>query len=104
MKTPLKFSMIFHRFCVRKSSQNTSQKPLKIIKKFDQKINPFFNAFLMDFEVENISKMEPQASHFGAKTITKRLQKFDAKIIDFWGPGGPRPRKDPASKSLRPHK
>ena len=64
--------MIFHRFCIRKSFQNTSTNPPKIITKIDQKINPFFNAFLKDVELQNGSKMPPESSQKPSKKASKK--------------------------------
>jgi len=51
------FLLFFHP----KIFQNISKKPPKITKKIDQKINQIFNAFLLDFELQNGSKRPPES-------------------------------------------
>ena len=74
--------MIFHGFCIRKSSQNTSQKPPKIIKKIDQKFHSFFYPIFIDLGLQKWSKMLPE-------TFLKQLQKLTQNsietIIEFGG-------------------
>ena len=68
--------MIFHWFWIRKSFQNTSKNPPKIIKKIDQEINPFFNAFLLDFELQNGSKKPPESSQNEPVSVREREARY----------------------------
>ena len=90
----------FHPKCARKWSQDQCKIHPKMVPKSVQESDLFFYGFLTSKWSLRPLILEPKRSPNG-------FQKFNAKIIDFWGPGGPRPRKireNPAAKSLRPHK
>ena len=87
----------FHPKCARKWSQNQCKIHPKTVPKSVQESDLFFYGFLISKWSLRPLILEPKRSPNG-------FQKFNAKIIDFWGPGGSPPPENPASKSLRPHK
>ena len=85
----------FHPKCARKWSQNQCKIHPKTVPKSVQESDLFFNRFL-------ISKWRLRPIILEPKRSPKGFQKFNAKIIDFWGSGGPRPRKSrPRPQKIR---
>ena len=68
--------MICYWFFIWKSFQKSFKKHSKVITNIDQKINDFFNAFLMDYELQNGSKKAPESFLKPSKKIHEILMDF----------------------------